>query len=79
MAKVKCFRCQVDADDNTEVNGGFTIESRNAIDLGDLASPVCCGSNALRPDSNTEKTGEFTRSAAGGSLKVCQFNWPVKA
>ena len=33
-------------------------------------TPVCCGSDALRPNSTLTNTGNFTRSSVGGAFQV---------
>ena len=35
-----------------------------------IPTPMCCGSNTVRPDSVLKSTGNFTRMSAGGSFKA---------
>jgi len=68
-------RCQVEGDDSTNVNGGFTggqkgWASKSFPQKPDPSNPVCCGSDALMPGASLSKTGNFTRKAAGGSFQV---------
>eukprot|EP00094_Tigriopus_californicus_P008604 TCALIF_08293-PA protein Name:"Similar to Clca1 Calcium-activated chloride channel regulator 1 (Mus musculus)" AED:0.14 eAED:0.14 QI:2/0.76/0.62/0.96/0.92/0.92/27/0/1757 len=67
------IRCQVQGDENTNVNGGFT-NSRIYPAKPGLAAPLCCGSNTLMPGTLQEPTGDFERTSAGGSIKVKNVN-----
>ena len=62
-------RCQIDADSTTATNEGLD-SMPSAVDLSMLASPICCGSNALAQGSRTEPTGQFSRVVSGGMFKV---------
>ena len=62
-------KCQVVGDEETGANGGF-IGRRVYPTVHDPQNPLCCGSNALNPDSEIEKTGNFTRQAAGGAFQL---------
>jgi len=62
-------KCQVEGDETTGVNGGFT-GGRVYPQVPDPHSPLCCGSDALAPDAKVTKTGNFTRQASGGGFQV---------
>merc|ERR1719430_795413 len=62
-------KCQVSGDDDTGVNGGF-IDSRVFPQKPDPHTPLCCGSDAMPPESSKSPTGNFTRQAAGGAFQV---------
>ena len=64
-------KCQVVGDDDTKVNEGF-INSKDgrSIPMAPGGTPMCCGSDTITPDSVLSKSGNFTRSAAGGAFQV---------
>jgi len=62
-------KCQVSGDEETGVNDGFT-SSRVFPKIPDPHSPLCCGSDAMPPGTQTTPTGNFTRQAAGGAFQV---------
>jgi hypothetical protein len=37
-----------------------------------ITTPMCCGSNTVRPDSILTKTGIFSRQSAGGSFQMAE-------
>ncbi len=75
---------QVAGSDDSEVNGGFIVareEEEGDEDLdhhrsyplvqGSSATPICCGSDALlRSGADLRPTGNFTRQATIGSVKI---------
>merc|ERR1719259_1397436 len=68
-------KCQVAGNDGTQVNEGFIqTREKRMVGLKSLpekpGTPICCGSNTLRPNSKLSNTGNFTRQAAGGSFQV---------
>jgi len=64
-------KCQVVGDDDTKVNEGF-INNREGrtIPMAPGGTPMCCGSDTITPDSVLTKSGNFTRSAAGGAFQI---------
>ena len=77
----KCV--QVVGDENTDVNGGFIIEKRREVFFNRFLSPrgypldptaggapICCGSNTVNENTIREPTGNFSRTASGGSISV---------
>jgi len=63
-------KCQVIGDSDTQVNEGFINSKQDPEYLVNAGSPMCCGSNAVSPDSVLSNTGNFTRSGAGGAFQV---------
>merc|ERR1719347_874576 len=63
-------KCQVIGDGDTQVNEGFINSKQDPEYLVNAGSPMCCGSNAISPDTVLSKTGNFTRSGAGGAFQV---------
>merc|ERR1719259_291742 len=68
-------KCQVAGNNSTQVNEGFIqTREKRMVGLKSLpekpGTPICCGSNTLRPNSKLSNTGNFTRQAAGGSFQV---------
>ena len=72
------LKCQVESTDDSKINQGFLDARRHmskSLPIRPSAStPVCCGSNTLRDDSILEPTGQFKRSASGGSLEIENAN-----
>jgi len=63
-------KCQVIGDSETQVNEGFINSKQDPEYLVNAGSPMCCGSNAVSPDSVLSSTGNFTRSGAGGAFQI---------
>jgi len=61
-------KCEVSGGDGTQINEGFIVD--RSIPEKPIPTPMCCGSNALRPDSKLTKTGNFSRQSAGGSFQA---------
>jgi len=71
-------KCEVSGGDDTQVNEGFIVSrdsngkqrNKRSIPMEPIPTPMCCGSNTVRPDSVLKSTGNFTRMSAGGSFKA---------
>ena len=67
------LKCQVEGTDDSSINEGF-IDARNNLRslpaIPSPANPICCGSDTLRDDSILTPTGDFSRSAPGGSVEI---------
>jgi len=73
-------KCEVSGGDDTQINEGFIVErqenqhSRHGRSIPEfpITTPMCCGSNTVRPDSILTKTGIFSRQSAGGSFQMAE-------
>ena len=54
-------KCQVEGDQDTQVNQGFLNGRKDRSIPMKPGTPVCCGSDALRPGTNLTNTGVFSR------------------
>ena len=54
-------KCQVEGDEETKVNQGFLNGRKDRSIPMKPGTPVCCGSDALRPGTNLTNTGVFSR------------------
>lgn len=68
-------KCQVSNTDDSEINGGFIngrnwLSSAKAYPIGSPLTPPCCGSTTVSGSTSSTPTGNFTRKASGGAIKL---------